>query len=171
MNRACTRVLLLVALVALVACSGAVRREIFSEADVAPYRLAGTGTIEGDAIMETVRGEPHLPMGAHVWLFPATPYNVEFMNALNDNDVFFLPDEHELIVWRADVDPHGHFAFNDRPAGRYLVAAPFEWLEASWSDPVPTRSLPVYQVVDVHHRNDVRLVELADGATATVHLR
>ena len=101
----------------------------FIPAEYEPFRLPGSGGIEGQAFLVTMSGEVKYGAARSVFLNPVTTYSTEWYvqqcvghKELNEGDPRAAEFLRETIA-----DGHGRFRFEGLPAGDYYLACPIVW--------------------------------------------
>jgi len=107
---------------------GVPRRVAFNEAEFAPYRGAGSGSVAGQLVTSS-GGEVHIGSGVHVTLLPVTAYTKEMVDRIIGNGEILAPSDARLhpYVRIAKTDDGGRFVFDHVPPGEYFVTGLNEW--------------------------------------------
>jgi hypothetical protein len=131
----------------------------FNEADFAPYAKKGSGAIIGQAFLKTVGGDVKYGAGSVVYLFPQTPYVMEFFtHAAAGKKVDNIDLRAGKYSKKTMGDGQGNFGFNNLPAGEYILITNIEW-------GVPTR-----YGIEQSGGDIVKSVTLKDGEKVKVML-
>lgn len=111
-------------------CSLAVGRGA-SASDYAPYQVAGTAQIVGQAAVTTRAGDTKLGAGSIVTVDPLTPFAQQwYLLAGTDADRFDEAPPSDLFRRarrKATADFQGRFHVDSLPAGLYLVRSTVQW--------------------------------------------
>jgi len=101
----------------------------FNEAEFAPYRGAGSGSVAGQLVVTSDDGETHIGNGAHVTLLPVTSYTKEMVDReIGDGDDLASSDPRlHAYVRLVTTDGGGNFVFDHLRPGEYFVCGLGEW--------------------------------------------
>jgi len=104
------------------------RRVPFNEAEFAPYRTPGSGTVAGQ-LVTSYGGETHIGDGTHVTLLPVTSYTKEMVEREIGNGENLAGSDPRLrqYVRLLTTDGGGNFVFDHLPPGEYFVCGLNEW--------------------------------------------
>lgn len=119
-------------LVLLAACSykGPGRAEILREEEYAAYRLPGTATIDGQAVLHLPSGETVYGQGCQVRLLPVTEDTTKyFQSVVLTGEITAFKEKSGAVAWVATADTQGRFRFTEVPAGDYYLTCPMVWLD------------------------------------------
>ena len=101
----------------------------FDEAEFAPYAVAGTSAITGQAFLKTRGGEVRLGAGNTVGLLPVTSYTTELRRRVTLGGERVGPVDSRVERYRHTTvaDGNGNFEFRNLPAGEYYVTCMIVW--------------------------------------------
>ena len=128
---------LLAALVPFALCAAAcgpslkVRgNEALTDEQVAPYRLPGTSTVEGQVIVRPANGPVQLGSDADVRIMPMTTESDDYVqNTVLAGGTDMPKDTFRTPSWFAQADASGRFRFTQMAAGNYYVLCPLAWVD------------------------------------------
>lgn len=99
----------------------------FDEAEMIEATKLGTGSITGSAFAKTMGGEVKSGAGSTVYLYPVTPYVMEFVT-LNEKYNRVITDPRLKNYIKSTVaDAAGNFEFENLKAGRYYLETRISW--------------------------------------------
>ena len=132
-------------------------------ADLRAIRKRGTGRIEGQAFTETRGGEVRHAAGDTVTMRVDTPYvrdalrYLAFRQPPEEGRVTSQPNLQFLEGYQRQMmaDAEGRFAFDDVPAGRYLVSAMITW-EVPGQEGMETQRVPVVGFAEVRDQETTK---------------
>jgi len=100
----------------------------FNEADFAPYAKKGTGVISGQVFSKTVGGDVKYGAGSTVYLYPKTPYIVEyFAQATSGKNVENIDPRAGKSGKTTTCDGQGNYEFKELPPGDYILISSVFW--------------------------------------------
>jgi hypothetical protein len=99
--------------------------------EYAPYEKPGTGAISGQAFLVTTSGDAKKAAGKEITCDPATSLSRRWWNEAKVYQKINarLPDDPKFLAMRKTVtgDAEGRFAFDNLPAGDYLIRTTVQW--------------------------------------------
>jgi len=100
----------------------------FNEADFQAYARTGSATIQGNAFARSDTGRKHGAAGIMIYLVPLTPYTEERAKIMESGKEP-APADPELAKFVKSMvgNFYGAFAFQNLPAGKYLVYSKVSW--------------------------------------------
>ena len=107
---------------------GVPRRVAFNEAEFAPYRGAGSGSVAGQLVTSS-GGDVYIGSGVHVTLLPVTSYTKEMVEREIGNGENLASSDARLhqYIRMTKTDDGGNFVFDHVPPGEYFVCGLNEW--------------------------------------------
>lgn len=105
------------------------RRRPYVAVEYAPFSGRGDGAVEGQAFLRTRGGDVKFGAGAVVALVPATSHGREWFERTVLGGEALEPEDPRAARFRRTTraDGFGGFAFEELPAGEYLLACEIRW--------------------------------------------
>ena len=108
------------------------RLNTFNNNDYNKYRIAGTGSISGQAFLRQQGGGVVYGAGSEVILLPRTAYTIETVTRGILKGIKLIPPiDRRLPIAKTQADGQGNYSFTNVPSGDYYVGCDIIWYVAS----------------------------------------